>query len=70
MPLIEKRNRAVAELHYRLTRLQTIKLRSARKAVKSAVAHAKQNWVINQCNVVNEFRVATRGTKRCWDAVN
>jgi len=51
----------------RRTRTVTDRLRKARHQVKRAVAKAKNQWLIDQCESVN--RSARRGTKDCWDAI-
>ena len=71
LPLIEERNAAMSGCYknkYRF-RSQTIKLRSARKKLNRAVAAAKDDWIGEQCKLLNDGTTNTRGTKPAWDAV-
>ena len=70
IPLIEDRNRATASLFGRRTRRHTLQLRAARKALKKAVARAKNSWITEQCRAMNEGSATKSGTKQCWDALS
>ena len=69
-PLIQKRNLAMAAVFKRSTRMNTQKLRDARRLLKSAVAVAKNEWILQQCNTINEATAGRGGTKVCWDTLS
>ena len=68
LPLIQARNQAMAAACGRRSRAVTAQLRKARHQVKRAVAKAKNQWLIDQCESVNQS--ARLGTKDCWDAIS
>lgn len=65
VPLIQARNSAMAEVFTRRTRTKTLKLRSARKALKQALSAAKNSWISEQCSLLNNHF----GTKAAWDTL-
>ena len=50
---------------HRKSRLNTNNLRKARKKLKDAVNDAKNEWLRNQCNNINNF-----GTRQAWNSIN
>ena len=56
LPLIEERNTAMAGCYKKKHRLrsQTLKLRSARKELSCAIAAAKDEWISEQCQLLND----------------
>ena len=68
LPLIQARNQAMAAACGRRSRKVTNQLRQARHQVKRAVAKAKNQWLIDQCELVNHS--SRRGTKDCWDTIS
>ena len=65
LPLIDARNQAIGEVFNRRTRACTKILQRARQKLKSAVKDAKDNWIKDQCGVLNlQF-----GTKHAWDSL-
>ena len=50
-------------------RSQTLKLRAARKKLSRAVISAKDEWIREQCKLLNDSTANTKGTKPAWDAV-
>ena len=71
LPLIEERNAAMASCYKnnRRMRSQTLKLRTARKKLSRAVISAKDEWIREQCKLLNDSTANTKGTKPAWDAV-
>ena len=69
IPLIQERNSASAAMFKRTSRSNASRLRSARKAVKSAVISAKDEWVRAQCKSMNDAISSRHGTKDCWDVL-
>ena len=69
-PLIENRNIAMAAVFKRSTRLNTNRLREARRVLKTAVSSAKNDWIALQCNEMNAVVAGHRGTKACWDTLS
>ena len=67
LPLIRTRNQAMMAAFGRRTRATTDRLRQARHEVKRAVTRAKNQWLIYQCDSLNES--VRRGTKDCWDTI-
>ena len=70
-PLIQARNNAMSAVFSSSKRLRsnTIKLRLARRKLAKAVHRAKDAWLRQQCNELNENILDARGTKPAWDAV-
>ena len=68
--LIQKRNAAMAAAFKRRTRLSTQNLRDARHLLKSSVAAAKNEWILQQCNTINDATSGHGGTKVCWDTLS
>ena len=68
--LIAKRNSALVASFERKTRSYTHQLRDARKALKSAVSKAKNNWIVSKCNLINDACTSRRGTKESWNILN
>ena len=66
LPLIMERNRATSCLFGRRLRADTLRLRAARKALCSAVAKAKNRWIIEQCCLMNQICASGTGTKQSW----
>ena len=68
IPLIQARNSAMAEIYSssKRTRAKTLKLRSARKLLKRALSSAKNQWLLDQCNLMNNHF----GTKGAWDTIS
>ena len=67
LPLIEERNRAMELVFTRRLRSNTMRLKNARKLLKSAVSKAKNDWILSQCHTMND--ISTRGTKEHWDTL-
>ena len=70
-PLIQARNNAMSAAFSSSKRLRsnTIKLRLARKKLAKAVHRAKDAWLRQQCNELNDGILNARGTKPAWGAV-
>ena len=69
-PLIQERNFAMAAVFKRSTRMSTQNLREARRLVKSSVTVAKNEWILEQCNTINDATSGRGGTKVCWDTIS
>ena len=67
-PLIDARNRALQEVHRNNTPDSVEHLKSCRKAVKSAISRAKNNWIEDQCSALNSS--VQRGTKESWELIS
>ena len=65
VPLIQARNTAMAEVYARRTRAKTLKLQLARKVLKQALSVAKNAWISEQCNLLNNHF----GTKAAWETL-
>ena len=63
--LIEARNEASRFVFNKRTRYSEKRLRTARSKLKTAVRHAKNNWLKNVCSSTNN----SIGTKAAWDNV-
>ena len=74
LPLIERRNLILASLyarsHARRTRADTQRLRKVRKDLKREVARAKNNWIADKCQRLNESSSGKGGTKESWKLVD
>ena len=70
LPLINARNQAMKRQFDRHTRSHTKTVKATRKALKSAVSKAKNDWILSQSKTANDAKVGKGGTKQCWDAVN
>ena len=70
-PLIQARNDAMSAAFSSSKRLRsnTIKLRLARKKLAKAVHRAKDAWLRQQYNELNDGILNVKGTKPAWDAV-
>ena len=66
--LIDARNRALQEVHRNNTPDSVEHLKSCRKAVKSAISRAKNNWIEDQCSALNSS--VQRGTKESWELIS
>ena len=71
-PLIDARNKAMAEVYSapRRTRSSTLKLRATRKKLSKAIQRAKSEWLKQQFAPLNEGFINARGTKPAWDAIS
>ena len=69
LPLIEVRNSAMAAVYQRRTRGSEERLRSARKNLKRALDAAKNSWIEEQCDSLNNAALNSRGTGVAWKAV-
>ena len=67
--LIEERNLAISAKINRNTRSTTMRLRKARKKLKTAISKAKNDWIANVCNTLNQSSASRKGTKICWDSI-
>ena len=68
--LVEERNEAMslAIARKKRTRAHTLRLRKARKNLKSAVTEAKNEWIKERCDILNQAGTL-KGTSQCWKAV-
>ena len=66
--LITKRNSAMKMFFKRRSRANAATLRTSRKALKSAVLIAKNDWIKSKHNDLNT-KSSFGGTKSCWDAL-
>ena len=65
LPLIEKRNSVLASMYKcRRSRSDTQRLRKVRKELKKEVQKAKNSWILQKCNELNESSTGIGGTKR------
>ena len=69
-PLIERRNEALSSMFTRRTRIETQRLRKARKKLKKEVERAKNNWIMEKCQRLNESSSGKGGTKESWELVS
>ena len=70
LPLIEARNEAVAQNFGRKSRSKTKRVRECRKKLKQAIKTVRNNWIMRECEQLNENVSQQRGTKPAWDAIN
>lgn len=67
--LVERRNEAMTASFGRRTRSSTMRLRNARKELKSAISKAKNAWIVSKCTAINDASSSRCGTKECWDVL-
>ena len=70
LPLIEARNEAVAQNFGRKSRSKTKRVRECRRKLKQAIKTVRNNWIMRECEQLNENVSQQRGTKPAWDAIN
>ena len=64
-PLIDARNRAMQEVYSHRNTQTVERLKTCRKAIKSAISRAKNDWIENQCSALNNS--VQKGTKDSWE---
>ena len=66
--LIEERNNAMKEAVGHRTRSRTLRLRKARRELKTVIREIKNKWIQQKCDVMNDSS-SKNGTAGCWKAL-
>ena len=59
----------MSAVFHRRTRQSAQKLRDARQLLKLAISSAKNEWIFQQCQAINDASAGHGGTKACWDTL-
>ena len=65
LPLIQSRNQAMKCVYKRSTHSSLIRLRTARKKLKTMITKLKNDWILNHCTTLNR----QHGTKPAWESL-